>query len=112
MWIARRTTCAELELEAVGQRVVRVLGLGGGVDRDRHAVLEREPAVPGEVVGVRVGLDDPDDLDVVLRRPPRARGSSAYGRIDDRGDPGLLVADQVRRAAEVVVEELLEEHGL
>ena len=100
---------AELELDAVVQRVVRVLGLGGGVDRDRDAVLEREPAVPGEVVGVRVRLDDADDP------TPRARGLleerlDRVGRVDDRGDARLLVADQIRRAAEVVVQELLEEH--
>ena len=102
---------AQLELEAVSQRVVRVLDLGGGVDRDRHAVLEREPAVPGEVIGVRVGLDDADDLDAVLRCR-REHGRERVRGIDDRRDPGLLVTDQVRRAPEVVVQELLEEHGL
>ena len=54
---------AELELGAVLERVVRVLGLGGGMDRDRHAVLERQPAVAREVVGVGVRLDDAHDAD-------------------------------------------------
>ena len=31
-------------------------------------------------------------------------------RIDDRSDARVLVADQVRRTAEVVVNELLEQH--
>ncbi len=102
---------AQLQLEAVGQRVVRVLHVGRGVDRDRHALLECEPAVPGEMIGVRVGLDDADDLDSVPRR------CGEYGRdrvrgIHDRRHAGLLVTDQVRRAPEVVVEELLEEHDL
>ena len=63
-----------------------------------------------DVVGVRVGLEhvlDPHAevagerevlLDVELR-------------VDDRGDAGVLVADQVGGAAEVVVGHLAEEHG-
>ena len=110
--MARRTTCAELELERRrSSGVVGVLGLGSGVDRDRHAVLEREPAVPGQVVGMRVGLDDAHDLEP-RAWPPREYRLDRIGRIDDRGDAGLLVADEVRRAPEVVVEELLEEHGM
>ena len=70
---------AQLELEAVGQRVVGVLRLGGRVNRDRDAVLEREPAVPGQVIGMRVGLDDADDLDSALRRLREHRRSIAYG---------------------------------
>ena len=34
------------------------------MDAHRDAVLEREPPVPGEVVGVRVRLDRADDADV------------------------------------------------
>ena len=73
-------------------------------------MLEREPAVAGEVVGVRVRLDDPDDphaapVGLGQHRLDRVRG------IDDRGDARVLVADQIRGAAEIVVEELLEEHG-
>ena len=100
----------QLELEAVGQRVVGVLRLGSRVDRDRRAVLERQPAVSGQVIGMRVGLDDADDLDFVLGRHREYR-RERIGRIDDRGDAGLLIPYQVRRAPEVVVEELLEEHG-
>ena len=101
---------AQLELDAVGQRVVGVLGLCVGMDRDRDAMLQREPAVPGEVVGVRVRLDDADDLDAALRRL-RQHALDRVRRIDDRGDAGFLVTDQVRRAPEIVVQELLEEHG-
>ena len=80
----REAACAPGGVRACGSRAGRpapssssrpsvsascgVLGLGGRVDRDRDAVLERQPAVPGEVIGVRVGLDDADDLDSVLRR--------------------------------------------
>jgi hypothetical protein len=81
------------------------------MDRDRCAVLEGEATVPGQVIGVRVRFDRPDDLDVVFGRRRQHR-LERIGRVDDRGDAGLLVTDQVRRAPEVVVEELLEEHGM
>ena len=35
--------------------------LGSGVDAHRHAVLEREPAVPEDVIGMRMGLERPYD---------------------------------------------------
>ena len=62
---------AELDLRSILECVVLVRDLRGGVDADRNAVLEREPAVPGEVVGVRVRLDRPHDPDVVPLRLPR-----------------------------------------
>ena len=46
---------------AVGERLERVLGLGDRVDPHGDALLEREPAVPGDVVGVGVRLQDGDD---------------------------------------------------
>ena len=77
--------------------------------RDGHVVLEREAAVPGDVVGVVVRLEHAHD--------PHARplgllevGLDRVGGIDDHRLAGRLVADQVGRAAEVVVHELLEEH--
>ena len=57
-------TVAERDLVAVLHRVVRVLGLGRRVDAHRDAVLEREAAVPGDVIGVRVRLDVAHDADV------------------------------------------------
>ena len=73
-------------------------------------MLQREAAVAGEVVGVRVRLDDADDLDAALIRL-RQHALDRVRRIDDRGDACFLVTDQVRRAPEIVVQELLEEHG-
>ena len=109
VWMQRRTTSPSCDLVAVLQRVVRVLRLRDRMDAAREAVLEREPSVPGDVVGVRVRLDDPDEpnaaplglLQVLLDRERR---------VDDDCDPGRLVADEVRRAAEVVVDELREDH--
>jgi hypothetical protein len=72
-------------------------------------VLEREAAVARDVVGVRVRLERPDEVDVPRAglldvRLDRVRG------VDDDREAGRLVADQVGRAAEVVVDELAEEH--
>ncbi len=72
-------------------------------------MLEREPAVPGEVVGVRVRLEhahDPDALgsgrvEVLLDRELR---------VDEDRDAGLAVAHEVRPAAEILVHELPEDH--
>ena len=100
---------SEDDLGAVDQRIVLVRGVGCGVDRDRQAVLQREPSMSGEVVGVRVRLDRPDDPNLA----PRGLCQDALDRvrrIDDRCDARVLVADQVRRTTEVVVNELLEQH--
>ena len=73
-------------------------------------MLECEPAVAGDVVGVRVGLDvahdaDPVPLGLVEQRLDRIR------RVDERRDPCLFVADEVTRTPEIVVQELVEDHG-
>jgi hypothetical protein len=101
---------AEDDLLSVGERIVRERSVGGRVHPYRHAVLQREPAVAGDVVGVRVRLEDgnypdgaPADL-VEVRLDP-------VSRVDEDGEPGMLVADEVRRAPQVVVDELLEEHA-
>ena len=93
---------------AVGERLARVLGLRKRVNRDRQAVLDREPAVTGHVVGVGVRLEhalEPDlllcrRLDVLLDRERR---------VDDHRDACVTVSDQVRSAPEVVVDELAED---
>ena len=101
---------AELDPVAVLERLGRVLGLGGGVDRDRDAVLERQPAVTGDVVGVRVRLER---VRQAARRGARLVQDrlDRERRIDHDGLAGRLVADEVARAAEVLVDELPEEHG-
>ena len=101
---------ADAQLVAVLERVVRELGVCGGVDAHREPVLEREAAVARDVVGVGVGLEHADDahtqaLGLVEDCLDRER------RVDDDGLLGLLAADDVRRAAEVVVQHLREEHG-
>ena len=62
---------AHPDLLAVGERLERIIGLGLGVDVHRHAVLECEPPVSGDVVGVRVRLEDS-----ASSRTPRSRPAS------------------------------------
>ena len=97
------------DLVSVLQRVVGIPGLREWMDAHGQAVLEREATVARHVVRVRVGLDDSHDPD----RPPvgllevlldRKRG------IDDRGNSGRLVTDEIRGAAERVVDELRKDH--
>ena len=100
---------AELQLDTVVEGVVWILGLCRAVDRHRDPVLEREPAVAGQMVGVRVRLDHPHDLHI----SPGGRLQHLFDRIrriDDRSDACILVADQIRRTAQVVVQKLLEQH--
>jgi len=66
--------------------------------------------VPGNVIGVRVGLERAHDPDVFLL----CSGEVALNRkrgIDDDRLAGLFVADEVRRAPKVVVDELSEDHA-
>jgi hypothetical protein len=91
------------------QRVELELGLAEWVDRDGDAVLEREPSMPGDVVGVRVRLQHADDpnafglggLEVLVDR---------ICGVDDERLAGGGIPDQVRGAAEIVVDELAEQH--
>ncbi len=80
------------------------------MDAHRDAVIEGEPPVTRDVVGVRVGLEHADDAHL----PPLRLGEQRLDRIR-RIDRHRLVcafaADQVGGAPEVVVQELLEEHG-
>ena len=107
---AAKENVAERDLRAVGHRVVRVLGVGSRMDAHRDALLEREPPVPGEVVGVRVRLDRADDAHVALLGFFEVL-LDREGRIDDDGVTGTGIADEVGGAAERVVDELREDHG-
>ena len=76
---------ADLDRVTVDHRIARVVDLGQRVDADRDAVLEREPAVPGHMVGVRVRLDRPDDpeplaLGLLEQRLDREGGIDEHAR--------------------------------
>ena len=73
-------------------------------------MLEREASVAGDVIGVRVRLDDADEPDVAAFRLRQHR-LDVVRRVDDDREAGVLVADEVAGAAEIVVQKLLEEHG-
>ena len=100
---------ADGDLVAVLECVARVGDVGERVDRDACVVLEREASVAGDVVGVVVGLEHADDPHARLLGRGEQR-LDRVGRVDGRCLAGRLVADQVGRAAEVVVHELLENH--
>jgi hypothetical protein len=101
---------AERELPAVVERLVLVLGRGEPVDVDRRAGRDGEPAVPGDVVGVVVGLEDVLDPHAHVARQRQVLLDVELG-VDDGRDVRVLVADQVRRAAKVVVRDLAEDHA-
>src|SRR3954449_7634392 len=101
---------ADLDLAPVLERLVRERRLGFPVDADRDPELEREASVTRDVVCVRVSLERTDEHDVVALRLGEHR-LDVVRRIDDYPNAGTLVANQVRGAAQVVVQELLEEHG-
>ena len=72
-------------------------------------MLERKPAVAGDVIGVGVRLDRADDphparLGLGEQRLDRER------RIDDDRHARVLVTDQIGRTPQIVVQELREDH--
>ncbi len=91
------------------ERIERKLGLGQRMHRHGHAVLQREAPVPGDVIGMRVRLEHAHDVntfrgggvDVLLDR---------VGGVDHEGFAAGVIPDQVRGAAEIVVDELAEQH--
>ena len=100
---------ADLDLGPVLEGVECVLGLRLGMDRDRDAVVECEAPVAGEVIGVRVRLDRPRDPEARALRGRQHR-FDRVGWIDNGGEARVLVADEIGRAAEIVVQKLLEVH--
>ena len=83
--------------------------LGEGMNAHRRAVLERQSAVPGDVVGMRVRLEhahDPHACPFGLLEVELDRVSGIY----EHRVAGFLVADQIGRAAEIIVHKLSEQH--
>ena len=83
--------------------------LGKRVDRHRSAVLEREAAVAGHVIGMRVGLEHSHDADAAVVRRFQVLLDRVRGVDHERLAAGG-VAEQVGGAAEIVVDELAEQH--
>ena len=79
------------------------------MDAHRAAVVEREPPVAGEMIGMRVRLEDgrePYALPLRHVDVPFDR----VRRVDDHRGPRAFVADDVGRTAESLVDELPEDH--
>ena len=110
VWSARTRTLPELELPAVVERLVVVVGRGVAVHVDRRAGRGREPAVARHVVGVVVRLEDVLDVDAEVAREMQVLLDLEL-RVDHRRDAGVLVADEVRRTPEVVVGDLAKDHA-
>ena len=101
---------SERELPAVVERLVVVLGLRAAVDVDDRAGGRGQAAVPGDVVGMVVRLEDVLDRHGHVAREAQVLADLELG-IDDRGHARVLVPDQVGSTAEVVVGYLAEDHG-
>ena len=99
-----------VNLGPILQRLVRKCRMCRFVDANRQAMLERKPAVTGDVIGVCMGLEDSDKLNLVSPGGIQILLDREC-RIDDDGLPCLLVADEIRGAPEIVVDELPEQHG-
>ena len=99
---------AERDRVAVAERLVRERGAGAGGHEQRCPGRGDYPAAPGHVVGVRVRLQHARDAQPV-RRGEVEVPADVPGRVDDGGLAG--VADQVRRAPQVLVDELAEDHA-
>jgi len=99
----------QLELVAIGERCVCVAGLSVAMDVDRRPGRSREPPVARHVIGVVVRLEDVLDAHAHVARELEVL-VDLEARVDDGRDPGLLVADEVGGAAEVVVGDLAEDH--
>ena len=100
---------ADVQHLTVSEGVERVLGLGQRMNGDGQAVLEREPAMAGDVVGVSVRLEHAHDPHALLVSRLEVLVDCVRG-VDHEGFAAGLVTDQVRGAAEIVVDELAEEH--
>jgi hypothetical protein len=107
---ARDGQSAERELPAIVDGVVVVLGLRGPVDVDAGAGGGDQPSVAGDVVGVVVGLEHVLDADAEIAREAQIL-VDVQARVDDRRDARVLVADQLARAAQVVLRDLAKDHG-
>src|SRR5262249_42955822 len=83
---------------------------GGPVNEDRRPHCLGQIAVTRDVVGVRVRLEDVADREALLGGQAEGLGDAVAARIDDEGLAGLPAADQVRQAAGLFVEYLLEDH--
>src|SRR5699024_1145476 len=94
----------------VGQQPDRVVGLGTDAVADPRPGRLGQLEVPGDEVGVEVGVDHGLDRQAAGLGLVEILGDVAAGVHDHRA-PGRLVADQVRGVGQAVDVVLLENHG-
>ncbi len=100
---------SQVQCPPAGEGLVRVVGVGELVDVDRRSGGPCEPAVAGHMVGVVVGLEHVLDGHAMQAAQPQV-GLDRPLRVDHRGDARPGVADQIGGAAQVLVQDLPEEH--
>ena len=113
--VPRRVDAAErdvpdAELVAVVPELVRVLGTRERMRGDRDRVVEGEPPVSREVIGVCVRLDHAGDVHVARGRL-REQGLDRVRRVDEHGLAGLFTPHEIGRASQIRVHELREQHA-
>jgi hypothetical protein len=87
---------------------VVIAGDGGGVDVDDRPGRRGEAAVSGDVIGVVVGLEDVLDAHALVAGERQVLVDVELG-VDHRGDPGVLISDEIGGAGQVVVGYLTED---
>ena len=100
---------AQLDAFPVGQVPHRELRVRPGAEADPGPRRRRQFEVPGQEVGVEVGVDHPDDLQPVRLGIGEVLRDVA-ARVDHDRLPRGLVPDQVRRLRETVQVVLREDH--
>jgi hypothetical protein len=85
--------------------------VGGLVQGRLGARAGRQLPVPGDVVGVDVGVEDVGEREPAAARPGDVLVHVGPGRVDHRGHALPLAGDQVADAPRRLVGEGLEDHG-
>jgi len=98
------------DLVAVGQLFVLERDTRRAMNEDGGPHGLGQVAVTGDVVGVGVGFEDMADREALLGGEAEVLGNAVTAGVDDERSPGLATADQVREAARLFVEDLLEYH--
>jgi len=104
------THASELDRGTVGERGETILGLSLRTEVNRSAKAIAKFEMAGDKIGVKVGEENVLDLEVVFAGEGKVTVDVALG-IDDGGDAGGFVGDEVGGVGETVEIELLEEHG-
>ncbi len=99
----------EVNHRAVGQWIMRELGICQGAHVHHGASGLMKAAAPRHVIGMCMGLDDVPNAHAVGGGGLQIRADVPL-RVDDRHHAGVGVAHDIRRAAEVLVDDLPEEH--